>query len=85
MLLETAVLELVIVLMVRWGTRHSCDLMIENRPLASFFGITVMISFYSSSYFCEIPFLSGIWRLSFDINGYQAFVAKSDFIFGCVK
>lgn len=46
-------LKLVIALMVLWRTRYSCDSMTENQPLASFLGITVMISFYSSSYFCE--------------------------------
>ena len=58
-----------------------CDLMIENRPLVSFCGVTVIISFHYSRYFCEIPFLRGIWKISFDINGYRAFVANSGFIF----
>ena len=52
-----------------------CDLMIENKPLASFCGIRVIISFYYSRYFCEIPFLRGIWKISFDITGYHALVA----------
>lgn len=57
-----------------------CDLMIENRPLASFCGITVIISYYFR-YFCEIPFLRGIWKISFDITEYNAFVAITGFIY----
>lgn len=80
MLRGTDGLELVIVFMVLQRRRHSCDLMIENRPLASFLVITVMISFYSR-YFCKVSFLSDIWKISFDINGYHAFLANADFIF----
>lgn len=58
-----------------------CDLMIESRPLASFHGITVIISFYYSGYFCDIPFLKAIWKISFDINEYHAFEANFGFIF----
>lgn len=72
----TVVLNPVITFMALSRMGHSCDLMVENRLLSSFLGTTVMISFYSS-YFCEISFLSGIWKISFDINGYHSFIANS--------